>query len=331
MFFHLLFIHLFRPFLKYSQVNSPLPPNVSPRKMCTQAASSISKLFRLYKKTYGLKQICNIAIYIAHSACTIHLLNLPEKDAKRDIIYGVRHLEEISSCWLGALRALATLGIQVRRWKVDLPDDTASVLQQWESQYRNDHPSLNIDKTSPTIEQAQRFASASSVRGTSSDSKPPDALFPKPSDAGAGSSSQEEISYATIDSSSSVGALSVSSNSSLPQLDGISQTISDPSSDWKKEELPIAAPVPPFDQPQQPRQPSYSSLFPGFDSLFEDSKEWWLRDQSAFFDNWGDTRRASSSIAGDIPTVVPSAHFPADSIGGMIGAPDVRNSNDFDY
>lgn len=76
MFFQLLFIHLFRPFLKYTQETSPLPQTVSPRKLCSQAAQSISKLARLYKRSYGLRQICNIAVYILHAACTIHLLNL---------------------------------------------------------------------------------------------------------------------------------------------------------------------------------------------------------------------------------------------------------------
>ena len=64
MFFQLLYLHLFRPFLKYSQDASPLPPNASPRKMCTQAASTVSKLMRLYKRSHGLQQICNIAVYI---------------------------------------------------------------------------------------------------------------------------------------------------------------------------------------------------------------------------------------------------------------------------
>ena len=76
MFFQLLFIHLFRPFLKYTQATSPLPPTVSPRKLCAQAAQMISKLMRLYKRSHGLRQIPNIAVYIAHAACTIHTLNL---------------------------------------------------------------------------------------------------------------------------------------------------------------------------------------------------------------------------------------------------------------
>ncbi|KAI9679219.1 MAG: hypothetical protein M1817_005238 [Caeruleum heppii] len=128
MFFQLLYIHLFRPFLKYNQTTTPLPAHVSPQKLCTQAASSISKLLRLYKRTYGLRQICNIAVYIAHSACTIHLLNLPEKTAKRDISHGIRHLEEIGEGWLCARRTLGILGVLARRWKIDLPEEAAAIL-----------------------------------------------------------------------------------------------------------------------------------------------------------------------------------------------------------
>ena len=61
MFFHLQYIHLFRPFLKYAPSASPLPSHVSPRRICTANASAISKLMRLYKKAYNLRQICNIA------------------------------------------------------------------------------------------------------------------------------------------------------------------------------------------------------------------------------------------------------------------------------
>jgi hypothetical protein len=135
MFFHLLYIHLFRPFLKYNPSTSPLPSHVSPRKLCTQAAGSISKLMRLYKRTYGLRQICNIAVYIVHSACTIHLLQLPEKTAKRDIIHGVKHLEEIAEDWLCARRTLSILSVLGRKWKIDLPEEAAVVFTRTDAKY----------------------------------------------------------------------------------------------------------------------------------------------------------------------------------------------------
>lgn len=130
MFYQLLFIHLYRPFLKYTKSTSPLPQHVSPRKLCTQAASSISKLLRIYKRTYGLRQICNVAVYIAHSACTIHLLNLPDKNAKRDIIHGLRNLEEIAESWLCARRTLRILDISASKWSIDLPSEAVEVLER---------------------------------------------------------------------------------------------------------------------------------------------------------------------------------------------------------
>src|SRR5438045_3725342 len=128
MFYHLLYIHLFRPFLKYDPETSPLPPHVSPRKQCIAAAEAISKIMRIYKRTYGLRQICNIAVYMVHSACTIHLLNLPDKKAMRDIIHGVRHLEEIAEDWLCARRTLSMLSLLARKWKIVLPEEASTVL-----------------------------------------------------------------------------------------------------------------------------------------------------------------------------------------------------------
>ncbi|KAI0409582.1 fungal-specific transcription factor domain-containing protein [Xylaria palmicola] len=135
MFFHLQYIHLFRPFLRYAPKASPLPPHVSPRRICTANAGAISKLMRLYKKTYNLRQICNIAVYMLHSACTIHLLNLPEKTARRDIIHGVKHLEEIAEDWLCGRRTLSILSVLSRKWRVELPDEAAQVLQRTDERW----------------------------------------------------------------------------------------------------------------------------------------------------------------------------------------------------
>lgn len=151
MFFQLLFSHLFKPFLKYNQSTSPLPSNVSPRKLCTQAAATISKLLRLYKRSHGLRQICNIAVYIVHSACTIHLLNLPDKNARRDIIHGVKQLEEIAESWLCARRSLGILSLLARKWNVQLPSEAESVLARTEAKfgpYRRDAQSPGSDSIS---------------------------------------------------------------------------------------------------------------------------------------------------------------------------------------
>lgn len=130
MFYQVLLIHLYRPFLKYTKSSSPLPQHVSPRKLCTQAASAISKLLRIYKRSYGFSQICNIAVYIAHTACTIHLLNLPEKNAQRDVVHGLRHLEEMAESWLCARRTLRILDISANKWQVPLPNEATVIFER---------------------------------------------------------------------------------------------------------------------------------------------------------------------------------------------------------
>ncbi|PYH44556.1 putative C6 transcription factor (NirA) [Aspergillus saccharolyticus JOP 1030-1] len=130
MLYQLLLIHLYRPFLKYTKSTSPLPQHVSPRKLCTQAASAISKLLRMYKRAYGFKQICNVAVYMAHTALTVHLLNLPEKNAQRDVVHGLRHLEEMGESWLCARRTLRILEISANKWHVELPPEAVTTFEQ---------------------------------------------------------------------------------------------------------------------------------------------------------------------------------------------------------
>ena len=163
MFFQILFIHLFRPFLKYNAATSPLPSTISPRKVCTHAATMISKLLRLYKRSFGLRQIPNICVYIAHSACTIHLLNLPNKDARRDIIHGVKHLEEIAEGWLCARRNLGILSTLTRQWAVDLPEEAAAVLARTDAKFgpysiEQTSPSAKHDAPSPVQSAAASYA-----------------------------------------------------------------------------------------------------------------------------------------------------------------------------
>ncbi|KAK3487778.1 nitrogen assimilation transcription factor nit-4 [Neurospora hispaniola] len=152
MFYHLQYIHLFRPFLKYTKEASPLE-KVQPRRICTTNANSISKLMRLYKKLYNLRQICNIAVYMLHSACTIHMLNLPEKTARRDITHGVRQLEEMAEDWPCARRTLGIISVLARKWNVELPEEAAIVLKRTDEKYgmfsTSEVPSPN--RTAPSL------------------------------------------------------------------------------------------------------------------------------------------------------------------------------------
>ncbi|KAJ5120652.1 uncharacterized protein N7515_010040 [Penicillium bovifimosum] len=135
MLYQLQIIHLYRPFLKYTKANTPLPSHVSPRKICTQAAATVSKLLRVYKRGYGLKQICNIAVYIAHTACTIHILNLPDKNAQRDVVHGLKNLEEMAEGWLCARRTLRILDISANKWQIELPPEATSILERTHSKW----------------------------------------------------------------------------------------------------------------------------------------------------------------------------------------------------
>ena len=175
MFHQTLYIHLFRPFLKFSSTynnsngnsnsnnngnnksksssnsnnNSPsisspsssttttpataaMPStplsHLDPRKACLAAATTISKYLRFYKHRYKLHQICNVAGYFIHSAATIHLLNLPQKTAARDIVQALQALEEMGECWLVARRSLVIIDILVRRWCLKIPADAGAIL-----------------------------------------------------------------------------------------------------------------------------------------------------------------------------------------------------------
>ncbi|KAI1408884.1 fungal-specific transcription factor domain-containing protein [Hypoxylon sp. FL1857] len=185
MFFHLQYIHLFRPFLKYSPAASPLPPHVSPRRICTANAGAISKLMRLYKKLYNLRQICNIAVYMLHSACTIHILNLPEKTAKRDIIHGVKHLEEIAEDWLCGRRTLSIISVLARKWNVELPEEASHVLrrtdEKWGTFKTSDVPSPRAHMAiSPSPSTTHSSSPPAKVEHSSSSRTSPPASAPSP-------------------------------------------------------------------------------------------------------------------------------------------------------
>ncbi|KAI9713032.1 MAG: Nitrogen assimilation transcription factor nit-4 [Bogoriella megaspora] len=266
MFFHLLYIHTFRPFLKYDQATSPLPANVSPRKICSQAASMISKLLRLYKRSHGLRQICNIAVYIAHSACTIHLLNLPDKNAKRDIVHGLRHLEEIAEGWLCARRTLGILSLLAKKWNVELPEEALIILTRTDTKFGpylggDTSPDATMKVAAGNVQQTQQVLQAneqlsffhpngSSVpqgtrRTSSGNSLPPhsvhDLHYPSRHNVG--------NSNATSPGQQPRGSLDSTSNAASP-----------------------------------------TDMFGGIDQLIREGNDWTLKDQTNLalgFDNWG--------------------------------------------
>ncbi|KLJ09729.1 hypothetical protein EMPG_14852 [Blastomyces silverae] len=344
MFFQLLFIHLYRPFLKYTKSTSPLPAHVSPRKLCTQSASTISKLLRLYKRTYGFRQICNLAVYIAHSACTIHLLNLPDKTAKRDLIHGLKNLEEISESWLCARRTLRILDISAQKWNVDLPSEALAILERshakfgpWGS-WDQVHSPSNSDTSDK--DRGNRPRSANSHVSPEPVPRPSKPTMPAPVKEASthvpnpSFSQYQSFPAATPQPSQQQPTLPTNLPSSLlPDY-----AFSVPTS--KRSYRASLDTVPKHDawttSQQAPVDMSTSSnilsnmnapqlaAVGGMENLVEASQDWWLKDQNALalgLDNWGESW---NSPAGPVCTSMDFEHsIPAVALGGsseqMIG------------
>ncbi|KAL8687253.1 MAG: hypothetical protein Q9224_005207 [Gallowayella concinna] len=274
MFYQLLFIHLFRPFLKYKQSASPLPAHVSPRKFCTHSATTISKLLRLYKRTYGLRQIVNLAVYIAHTACTIHILNLPDKNAVRDIVHGLKHLEEIAEGWLCARKTLRILSIVAHKWKIELPEEAAKLLERTDARFAAFAPTeqLSPKQGPPKASQVQRPMVSTS--GGRADGPVGNNYFDSTAATSPISPSQLSRPFDSMslppDSASKLNVRSRSQQYVLPRAQ---QEM------WNRDRASRGS--------QAQNQTSPSVLFGGVDSLIEDTQEYWLqRDTGNLFANW---------------------------------------------
>ncbi|KAK5078863.1 hypothetical protein LTR64_002720 [Lithohypha guttulata] len=306
MFFQLLYIHLYRPFLRFTKATSPLPVHISPRKFCTQAASAISKLLRLYKRTHGLRQIINKVVYIAHSACTIHLLNLPDKNAKRDIVHGLKQLEEMGECWTAARRTLRILHLCAERWRIVLPEEAqasfaraqvrwgsvestagpvspdtlANMTQQITARPVPDLMAQNIQQQQPpqlpTTVTAHHFTTEQMAGLTAY-------MAPSPAE--------------TIDTRRSSGNYSLPPHSAADltrnsgRIRQSTQLTKEQQDAWNALQARMSVPS----QQQAARQAatganaSAQSLFGGVESLIGESQEWWYNDQNQLaqgFVNW---------------------------------------------
>lgn len=281
MFFHLLYIHLFRPFLQYTKETSPLPDSVNPRKLCTTAASMISKLMRLYKRSYGLRQICNICVYIVHSACTIHLLNLPDKGAKRDIVHGVKHLEEIAEGWLCARRSLGMIAVLARKWKAELPEDAVAVLERTNRKFgAYDAPSpgtsMHRSETMPSLDAnvSQQQSGDGDAVGVSHGQTVVNGL---PASIPATTSAAQQQGYAQQSARESFGISAFNAN-------GL-QSQQYPSS----HHFPPASMAPGYQHDHATTVASPSDMFGGVEQLLHESNDWTYRDQAQLatgFENW---------------------------------------------
>lgn len=242
---------------------------------------------------------------MVHSACTIHLLNLPEKLAKRDIIHGVKHLEEIAEDWLCARRTLSILSVLARKWKIELPEEASTVLARTDAKYGTfstaDVPSPKADVTttpssatpsphilqthSPQKAQGQYYvpqetkyinttASMGST-GLLSPGLPIASSMPPPTQA----------PISPILSPRTNGATSLPPKNPMqlatPYLPHQHYTVADSGTNSLSQTQSASAMTSSAGSP--------SMMFGGVDSLVE-SQNWWLKDQASLaigFENWG--------------------------------------------
>lgn len=334
MFFQLLYIHLFRPFLKYNPNNSPLPAHVSPRKLCTQAAAMISKLLRLYKRSHGLRQICNICVYIAHSACTIHLLNLPEKNAKRDIIHGVKHLEEIAEGWICARRTLGILSVLAKRWKVELPEEAATVLSRTDQKFglwnESGTPKASHVEPMPPLEQQ------ASPTGQASPSLQPYAMnianVTTPQYLNRMPHNNNSVSIDPMGRSYDAQPLPPSDANAIAYT-RTQHHISTPQSSTLNPATPASTQARQSIDGQSTAGNSPSQLFGGVDQLIREGQDWIFRDQSQLasgFDNWN-PQSIDDIASWFASTTSPTNGYPGNSnpvmSGEMNGGPVGGNPN----
>ncbi|EEQ32333.1 nitrogen assimilation transcription factor nirA [Microsporum canis CBS 113480] len=281
-----------------------LPPEMEPKdgqlpqvllmqKLCTQGATVISKLLRLYKRTYGLRQICNIAIYIAHSACTIHLLNLPDKSAKRDIAHGLKHLEEIAESWPCARRTLRILDLLSKKWKVELPEEAVSVIERSRAKFGSTSSweqmqSPSSSGASPKLHDRSRLSEQPTHNSTPEPTKPSTTSAPinalassnPPTYHTSAQTAPEDVtrlqSSCSKDGCSTEGAIPRKNNDSITEhkVSTISQS--------QMNTTPGLSNELPMDLPNSP-------TFVDSEKLVQASQNWWLKDQNALalgMDNW---------------------------------------------
>lgn len=305
MFFQLLYIHLYRPFLRFTKSTSPLPAHVSPRKYCTQAANAISKLLRLYKRTHGLRQIINKVVYIAHSACTIHLLNLPDKNAKRDIVHGIKQLEEMGDCWTAARRTLRILKLCAERWKIELPDEARAAMARTKVRWGSNEPGTGPVSPDTLASMTQQITSRS-VPDMMAQNMQQQHMMSQQLSSQAMRLHQEQLGLSgptALSPSDTMETRRSSGNFSLPPHSAADLTRSSgrirPSTSLTKEQqdawealqarMGIASAQQAANTPTAGTNASAQALFGGVESLIGGSQDWWYNDQRQLalgFDNW---------------------------------------------
>lgn len=298
---------------------------------------------RLYKRTYGLRQICNIAVYIVHSACTIHLLNLPEKTAKRDIIHGVKHLEEIAEDWLCARRTLSILSVLARKWKIDLPEEASTVFTRTDTKFghfstadvpspkfelvvatppSNSAPSPQLAPARPQPQPQTQTQLQQSIYSYLPDASSPTATMPPRATNVVAQNLQ------AVRMSNGVGSINTTNPhliSTVPYgrfADGSTPGMT-PSSDLARNNSASES------SSSLTRQVS-PNLFGGVEALVE-SQDWWLRDQANLYGNWMNFSTSPQDTSGPSPKAGPTQNMNGNGMNGYMPGVHPQNGMNDDW
>lgn len=219
----------------------------------------------------------NLAVYIAHTACTIHLLNLPDKSAVRDIVHGLKHLEEIAEGWLCARKTLRILSIVASRWKIELPDEAIKLLERTDARFAAFSPTEQMSPTQAPVKAdhiSRALVPAINMHGSRDGGATGSHYLDSAVTTSATSPREEARAFGSMSlPPSSASELHHRSRSQQYVLPQAQQEM------WNRDRASRGAIA--------QNQLSASVLFGGVDSLIDDSQEYWLqRDTRNLFAHW---------------------------------------------
>lgn len=120
LFYHSATLLIFQPYFDLRLSTSA----VVPKEVCYQAADAIVAIVTSYSELYSLRRTPSFVPYFVLIATIIHMVAVeadnPDDNARKRLLEGISHLEEMSKCHGFALRAISALRYLARRWKVDL-------------------------------------------------------------------------------------------------------------------------------------------------------------------------------------------------------------------
>jgi hypothetical protein len=127
MYYHYAILLLFRPFIKLDIVSS----GVSPRDVCSQAASAISTLVNSYSQLYTLRRTPSFVPYFVLTSSIAHVVTLGNARGGPELLkQGIADLKEMTGCHGFAIRALDILRYLIRHWGVNAAIDSLDDLEE---------------------------------------------------------------------------------------------------------------------------------------------------------------------------------------------------------